>query len=479
MKFQIALLLILSSFLGFTDAQTTCNCNDALQKIILKIESEYPGFDIKTKDKLLYDSVKHNTTKAATENKEPSECLEILKSYIDFFKDRHIWVLPNTIGPQQSINTKTTADPAKKLANIDLKKFKDHASKITNEIEGVWKDEKYEIGIKKLNEKEYIGFIIKADPNFWKPNEIKFRLFTDGTYEYYLQDRSLQKGKYEVHDGGLLYFDTIISAFTRQLPLARLTPTDIENKISETNGFFIKRLTPRTTIVKMKYFSYIFVDAIEKMIEKNKALLENSEFLIVDVRDNGGGTDNAYQKILPYLMTGPSRSVGVEYLASPTLITTSEKYLLGLKKDIDKNKDEIEGLENRIRQLKADPGKYVNYDGEKVHVNSILPAPKSPSQIVVLANDHTASAAENFLLLAKHSKKTKIVGIPSSGVLDYANAMFFEYGCDNYKLLMPTYRSFRLPNYPIDNIGVQPDIYLDEGIEDWVKFSVDYLEGTN
>lgn len=34
----------------------------------------------------------------------------------------------------------------------------------------------------------------------------------------------------------------------------------------------------------------------------------------------------------------------------------------------------------------------------------------------------------------------------------------------------------RLPDYPIDNIGFQPDIYLDKYVKDWVQFVVDYLE---
>ena len=60
----------------------------------------------------------------------------------------------------------------------------------------------------------YIGFIIKADPNFWKPDEIKFRLFSDGTYEYYMLDRSVQKGKYTI-DNGALFSWYLRSAFTR------------------------------------------------------------------------------------------------------------------------------------------------------------------------------------------------------------------------------------------------------------------------
>ena len=63
------------------------------------------------------------------------------------------------------------------------------------------------VGIKKLNAKIYIGFIIKADPNFWKPDKIKFRLFSDCTYEYYMLDRSVQKGKYTI-DNGAFFLDT-------------------------------------------------------------------------------------------------------------------------------------------------------------------------------------------------------------------------------------------------------------------------------
>ncbi|CAM3638183.1 S41 family peptidase [Elizabethkingia bruuniana] len=476
MKIQIVLLFLLLSVFGYVNAQTQCNCNDALQKIILKIESEYPGFDIKTKDKLLYNSVKESSTKLALENKNPSECLDILKAYIGFFKDRHIGVLPNEYLSQQNTTSKTTEIKTSKPANIDLKRFKKDILTKPNQFEGIWKDDNYEIGVKKVNQNEYIGFIIKADPKYWKPNEIKFRLFADGTCEYYMQDRSVQKGKYKIYDASILFFDALKSSFTKQLPAATLNQEEIKDKINEINGFYVKKLTPRTTLIKLPNFSEVFLEAIEAMLEKNKKLIENSEFLIIDVRDNSGGTDNAYSSILSYISTNPIRSVGVEYLSSESFIRNSQKYLQGLEKDSIKNKDRIDNLRKRIVLLKENLGKYVNFSDKKVNIENINYAPKSPSQIVVLANNRTASAAENFLLRTKQSKKVKIMGIPSSGVLDYANAMFFEYGCDNYKLLMPTYRSFRLPDYPIDNIGVQPDIYLDTSVSDWVKYAVDYLE---
>jgi hypothetical protein len=92
---------------------------------------------------------------------------------------------------------------SKNLFRSTLYQFRAHGTKISNEIEGISKDENYVVDIKKLNANIYIyiGFIIKADPNFWKPDEIKFRLFSDDTYEYYMLDRNVQKGKYTIDNG--------------------------------------------------------------------------------------------------------------------------------------------------------------------------------------------------------------------------------------------------------------------------------------
>ena len=47
--------------------------------------------------------------------------------------------------------------------------------------------------------------------------------------------------------------------------------------------------------------------------------------------------------------------------------------------------------------------------------------------------------------------------------------------CNYLPTYLPTYRSLRLPDYPIENIGMQADLYLDNSIKDWAKFAFDYL----
>ena len=121
-------------------------------------------------------------------------------------------------------------------------------------------------------------------------------------------------------------------------------------------------------------------------------------------------------------------------------------------------------------------GEFVNTDSTDVYINKIILAEHSPKQVVILANNRTASSGEAFVFEAKQSKKVKILGTPTYGALDYGSASFFSIGCKNYKLMMPTWRSMRLPDYPIDNIGIQPDIYLDKSVKDWILFTVNYLE---
>ncbi|MES2266708.1 MAG: S41 family peptidase [Bacteroidota bacterium] len=273
-----------------------------------------------------------------------------------------------------------------------------------------------------------------------------------------------------------MYFNDLRLAFIRKLPASTLNEEQIDEQINEMNGFYFKRLTAKTSILKLQNFSYVFVETIEKLIEKNQDLLENSENLIIDLRDNGGGTGNAYQKLLPYILTNPLRRIGVEHLSTQTTITAYEQWLQTLKTDSIKNKDDIEKTQKYFAKLKSNLGKFVNLDGDSVIIDTIKLAPKSPRQIAILTNGNVGSAAENLTLYGKQSKKVKILGTPTEGVLDYADARFFEFGCGNYQLLLPTYRSLRLPDFPIDNIGIQPDIYLDKSVVDWVKYAIKYLE---
>lgn len=225
--------------------------------------------------------------------------------------------------------------------------------------------------------------------------------------------------------------------------------------------------------IKISSFKYENIAPVKELIAKNKKQIEKSKALIIDVRDNFGGTDDVYQPLLPYILTNPLRIMNVEFLSTPTLINGLQDYALqNIHKDSLKA---IQQIEDDLKEYKENLGNFVLYDGKKVTVDSIKLKQKSPKQIIILANNNVASAGENFLFSARQSKKVKILGTPSMGVLDYGSIREFNLECDNYTLYLPTYRSARLPHYPIDNIGIQPDVYLDDTVEDWLKFAIKYI----
>ena len=271
---------------------------------------------------------------------------------------------------------------------------------------------------------------------------------------------------WELVDGWVLYFKN--SKFTKEFPMPNLSESEIKSRMEEIEGCYFKKVSEKTVLLCLSSFEHNYVDRIKKLLADNKKAIEGSDNLIIDVRNNLGGTYNAYVDLLPYIHTNNVRGLGMEFLATQTLIDGIEGWY-----------DDEEG-KNRAKEwisiFKKRMGEFVNTDTSDYYIDTIKLAERSPKQVVILVNRRTASSGEAFVLDAKQSKKVKILGIPTYGALDYGSASFFDIGCKNYKLMMPTWRSMRLPDYPIDNIGIQPDIYLDKSVKDWVQYAVDYLE---
>lgn len=470
------LLIITLLWTSIVLGQQNCNCDVALGNLIDKIEHEYPGFDVKTKDKVTYNSFKKQLLEEV-KNTEPTKCFDVLKKYTSFFRDGHIW-----INPAGSIDKKgpVSAD----FVTVNIEKFQKKIKSLKDPVEGIWKNKfistggvTYEIGITKNEDKSYTGFVITSSSGFWKPRETKFKLLPDGKFEFYLLDKTLKTGNYEIIDNSIIYLKELRVSFVKDTPRSNLSELEIKRKVGELNGFGIKKMSKKTTLITLPSFDYPFVEIIEDMVDRNRSLIENSENLILDIRGNSGGTDNSYQKLLPYMMTNSIRTMGVEYLATKTLIDGLESYIKTAK-DNPENKSEIEMIRRWIGLFEKNMGKFVNVNetGSSFSVQEIELAKISPKNVIVLIDKGVGSSAENLVIKAKQSKKVKVIGTVTSGGLDYAAARIFDFGCPEYQLRLPTFRSLRLPDYPVDNIGIQPDIYLDKTITDWIGFTVGYLE---
>jgi C-terminal processing protease CtpA/Prc len=91
-------------------------------------------------------------------------------------------------------------------------------------------------------------------------------------------------------------------------------------------------------------------------------------------------------------------------------------------------------------------------------------------------NDKCYSSAEYFAYYAKQSRKTKLFGQHTGGVMDYGNVRAQVLDCPGYVLRLPTTRSGWVDTAPIDNVGFQPDVVIPANEQSWVDYVVSYYD---
>lgn len=204
-----------------------------------------------------------------------------------------------------------------------------------------------------------------------------------------------------------------------------------------------------------------------RLVEMREELGEHPNW-VIDVRQNQGGSDSAYQPLLPWLLAGDIVEVQLAFLATEDNITSSrevcELYAPGDQSCLDF----MAPILQRMRA--ARPGSFVGADDHEIQYIQIPASPfRQPQKVAVLMGENCVSSCEQFLLTVRQSFKVKLVGRSSKGNLDYSNLRPHMLPSGKRQLLYATSRSFRLPTLPVDLTGVMPDIYLPEpqSVEEW------------
>jgi C-terminal processing protease CtpA/Prc len=165
----------------------------------------------------------------------------------------------------------------------------------------------------------------------------------------------------------------------------------------------------------------------------------------------------------------------MEFLSTPLNNTRMEKYF-DIPNLSESDKKEVQ---EALAKLNANLGKFVSFnDSELVFVqkeNKVLP---SPENVAIIINQNNGSTAEQFLLAAKQSKKTKLFGVTTMGVLDISNMYFVTSPTKEFTLGYCLSKSNRIPDMAIDGKGIMPDYYIDKTIPDaeWLNFVKNIME---
>ncbi|RYU89536.1 hypothetical protein EWM62_14555 [Mucilaginibacter terrigena] len=238
------------------------------------------------------------------------------------------------------------------------------------------------------------------------------------------------------------------------------------------NQTVIKQLNANTILLRLPSFEWNEKKIIDSLFKANYKNFKKIPNWIIDVRDNGGGTDYAFSSLLPYIYANPVHIKPDEYRSSKNNIAVLESNL----KDPDVSEDAKGFLNNLINLMKLHPNQFVNPSGKESFEIKLDSVYSFPQKVAILIDRNSASSTESFLLIAMQSKKVKVYGENSTGMLDYGSYQYFDIPCPDFNLVIPIARSKRLPQHPIDNIGVTPNVKIKTTEKDKIGFIQKKLE---
>ncbi len=470
---KIILILIITIIPLFGYSQE-CDCYDNYLWIKKIIEENDAGFEYAIQQKGI-DAYKNHNEKISKQIKlikQKSECEKLLNEWLHFIRSGHIGISQinnNNLESENNGLKKTNQFANWEKIEFNLSDFRDYLNEnIKDNIEGIWVSGSYKIGIKK-QENEYVGFIIEADSVYWRKGQIKLRIpFTKDKMVYYMQDHSEQKfNDFDMIENAFIQSDFV--TFRKDYPKVDIEQT-LEyyfNALSSDKPF-VRKLNENTVILRIPSFSYSEKTKIDNVIKSNKDLLTQTKNLIIDLRNNSGGSDGSYQKLLPLIYTNPIRVIGTEFLSTPL----NNKRMEDLITSSDFPKETREWAKSALAKLNNNIGKFVNLNESSVSVTELDSIYNFPKNVGIIINEKNGSTTEQFLLVAKQSKKVKLFGVTTTGVLDISNMYFVNSPDNEFKLGYSLSKSMRIPEMTIDNKGIQPDYYIDKSIpkHKWIEF---------
>ena len=446
--------------------QTTlddCNCLENYYWVKETFEKNDAGFEwiIQKKGMSAYQKFCDSIEAELKNTTDIYECKEILNDWGKFFREGHFYVSLNGAFSKKG----NSVMPEKVSYTIET--VKEQAEQINDNMIGVWESAPYKIGIvaDTLNpNRKYVGFIIESGASEWTKGDVKIEIFEHNNKlisNYYMQDRSMEKRNVTL--GG----EAELMIGTMRFINSSKADNEIEKKLLGATKPFFYELSEHTTILKIPSFNLDQKKMIDQEIEQNKETILSHKNLIIDLRGNGGGGDNSWKEIIPFIYTNPIKTIGLEYLSTELN-----------RKNILQNTTFLQRLFSRkfIKDLKSNDKRFVVRDSVFViELNEIFP---NLENVIIVVDKMCASSVEQFLLSAKQSKKVKIYGEQTLGALDASNVtdVLSPDGC--FKLGYCMSRTLRAEKDRIDGIGIKPDIKINDSIPShkWIEFILREIE---
>lgn len=505
----LCLLLTSAGAVALHPAQAqSASCQRDAEFVVRTVEQNYAGFGDKVtpRTRLAYDSATQRLRTAAADSATSAlACGRALEQWTAFFRDGHLGIdyqRAAFAGPATpagalldtapaALRARFASAPTRPVSASDVLRELGGASGRVDPIQGIWRTvgAPYRLAVVRdsaMGPDAFVAVVLSADSAWWVPGQVKavFRAASEPrttgatraavgpvrrySARYYQRDHTEQLTSARLQNGLLLFAPGW--RWSRETPRE---PGDVspEAYLASFNGRTALRvLSPRTLLLALPSFNLDSRRAVDSVLRANADAIRHTENLIIDVRGNGGGSDYVFMPVLPFIATGPIRSVNADIYATPLNTATFAAVL----QDPRFPASDRPYLEHLVAAMRAHPGQFIPRPDTVFRFDSLN---REPKRVAVLTDSGCASSCEEFVLAARQSDRVVLVGTHTEGVLDYANVLTAQTPSGRFVLHYGTSRSHRIPKDPVDPNGIMPQVQIPPDVLFPVDWTQRYLEG--
>ncbi|WP_343692240.1 S41 family peptidase [Chitinophaga sp.] len=463
--FGLYLLLMLCYPTATLAQNTSCNCKENFDEVISKVKHNYPGYPIKitSSNEASFEQFTDSLRKVA-DTADAVSCFNLLQLWTGYFKDRHLALVFKDIPENKEyINQIFSGNKNVPLSKDSL--LTKWATAPEYPLEGIWAlSGIYEVAIIRKGN-IYQAIILKGDGTYWKPGQIKLELEPLGDLSW----KVTQYNQYHIRDTFTTYVDEqgysmVLKGYTWE----KIFPVKTGSKSIPADSFYFSKPDSNFAILRLPNFELNNKKVIDSLITSNFYTITHTPHFIIDLRGNAGGFNICFEKLLPILYTDPIITNGPIVRATTENIRLYERMLKSPLFPDDKKPPFVALIKN----LKKNKNSYFQPPGDTTTFPQIY---TQPEKVGLLMDEGCSSATELLILDAKQSKKVTLFGKRSAGIVDYLNLVAPRpLSCSRFLLWIPTARLASLPQHPIDNTGILPDVEIPHH-ENWINFAQQYL----
>lgn len=473
MKSLLPIILLIALPL-ISCTQTNCDCETELEFVIGYYEKNLASFadNVNSNNQAEYEAFKQSLREEANTKKTEAECFRILTYYVEFFKDNHSSISMNSTSideeNEEEVVVFLNSDIYQnreiyELTEDDLQQYP------LEDIRGIYSlGEAYTIAIipDKNAFRDYIGVIIESGSKLWKRGQVKLEIkkLDENHYQAfsYLRNHSLYySGRYQLKNG------ILGDSWVKTTQADKYNYADIDDE-----KFHFEMLNDSMAYLRIPSFSGNLSAKLDSLYKVADSKIRQTPYLIVDVRNNGGGSDSNASPLLPYMYTNPIQEDEVKLWVTEDNLNLWRGWLTEQEADtVNFKEDDLTWIRSEIAKMeKAEPNSFIvrSEGGERI-IEDVATFPKA---VAIIQNQYCASSCETLLFWAKQSAKTILVGENSGGYVGYGENGALNTPCFNFLLTCTMTRYEEQRKY--EAAGIAPDYAL-EYTSDWIKQTIEIL----